>query len=114
MRTKMLFLWFILALVATTASMAGNRVSVLHNGYVTPIDGYEFLPGATDSGKRKVGSTVTLVEGKNTYLIADPGMAAKGAWPKILAELALRGTLVSLRPRGRTAPHAPHNKRKSI
>ncbi|MDE0764091.1 MAG: MBL fold metallo-hydrolase [Porticoccaceae bacterium] len=91
MRTKMLFLWFILALVATSASMAGNRVSVLHNGYVTPIDGYEFLPGATDSGKRKVGSTVTLVEGKNTYLIADPGMAAKGAWPKILAELALRG-----------------------
>ena len=64
MRTNILFLWFILALVATSASMAGNRVSVLHNGYVTPIDGYEFLPGATDIGKRKVGSTVTLVECK--------------------------------------------------
>ena len=83
MRTNILFLWFILALVATSASMAGNRVSVLHNGYVTPIDGYEFLPGATDIGKRKVGSTVTLVEGKNTYLIADPGMAAKALGRKL-------------------------------
>ena len=64
MRTKILFLWFILALVATSASMAGNRVSVLHNGYVTPIDGNEFLSGATDSRKRKVGITVTLVKGK--------------------------------------------------
>ena len=91
MRIKILFVSFILSLVATSASMANNRVSVLHNGYVTPIEGYGFLPGAQDNGMRKVGSTVTLVEGKDINLIADPGMAAKGAWPKILAELSLRG-----------------------
>ena len=78
-------------LVTTLPSLADNKVSVLHNGYVTPIEGHGFLPGAQDDGMRKVGSTVTLVEGEHTKLIADPGMAAEGAWPKILAELSLRG-----------------------
>ncbi|PAJ74081.1 hypothetical protein CJF42_12255 [Pseudoalteromonas sp. NBT06-2] len=76
---------------SSPASLAENKVSVIHNGYVSPIKGFEFLPGARDDGRRKIASTVTLVEGENTLLIADPGMAAKGVWPTLLKELATRG-----------------------
>ncbi len=54
----------------------GNTVEVLLEGYVKPIKGREFLPGATDNGARKVASTIALVKGKDVLIMIDPGMVA--------------------------------------
>ncbi len=52
----------------------GNTVDVLLEGYVKPIEGREFLPGATDNGARKVASTIALVKGDGVLIVVDPGM----------------------------------------
>ncbi len=78
--------------LSSAAAFAENTVSVLTSGYVQPIEGRGFLPGAQDDGARKVASTVSLVQGDNDFvLIADPGMAAPGIWSSVLAELSTRG-----------------------
>ncbi|WP_323844498.1 MBL fold metallo-hydrolase [Microbulbifer magnicolonia] len=51
-----------------------NKVTVLTEGYVRPIEGREFVPGKSADGARKVAGTVVLVQGKDTTLVADPGM----------------------------------------
>lgn len=56
------------------AARGKNRVDVLVEGYVRPIDGREFLPGATDHGARRVASTIGLVRGPDVTLVVDPGM----------------------------------------
>ena len=77
--------------LAQTTYAADNRVSVLNSGYVQPIKGRGFLPGAQDDGARKVASTITLVQGRGIILIADPGMAAPGVWNTVLARLQAKG-----------------------
>jgi glyoxylase-like metal-dependent hydrolase (beta-lactamase superfamily II) len=79
---KIFNLFLILFLCFSTSVQAENfqnKVSVLLGGYVTPIEGKEFLPGVKDDGARKVASTVALVQGKDVILIVDPGMVADRA-----------------------------------
>lgn len=73
------------------AEVSDNQVSVLASGYVQPIEGKGFLPGAQTDGARKVASTISLVQGKDIVLIADPGMAAPGVWDKVLSLLDSKG-----------------------
>lgn len=68
-----------------------NRFTILSSGYVEPIEGREFLPGARTDGSRKVASTISLIEGEGIILIADPGMAAPGVWDGILNQLQSKG-----------------------
>jgi glyoxylase-like metal-dependent hydrolase (beta-lactamase superfamily II) len=77
--------------LAAQADVADNRVSVLASGYVQPIEGKSFLPGAQTDGARKVASTISLVQGKDLVLIADPGMAAPGVWDQVLMLLSSKG-----------------------
>ncbi len=77
--------------VTAYADVLNNRVSVLHSGYVQPIEGRGFLPGAQTDGARKVASTISLVQASDIVLIADPGMAASGVWDQILNRLQLKG-----------------------
>ncbi len=51
-----------------STSRRSNRVDVLIEGYVRPIDGREFLPGATDHGARRVASTIGLVRAPGVTL----------------------------------------------
>lgn len=53
-----------------------NKVTVLVEGYVSPIEGREFVPGKSADGARKVAGTVALVQGKDITLVADPGMVS--------------------------------------
>ena len=69
------------------AADTDNRVLVLSPGYVKPIEGLGFVPGAQVDGARKVASTISLVQGENIVLIVDPGMAAPGVWDSMLAQL---------------------------
>ncbi|MBE9039547.1 MBL fold metallo-hydrolase [Oscillatoriales cyanobacterium LEGE 11467] len=50
-----------------------NQVRILLEGYVTPIEGREFVPGVRDDGARQVASTMALVEGDNAIVFVDPG-----------------------------------------
>ena len=68
---------------AAWADTGGNRVTVLHPGYVLAV-------GESEQ-KLKVGSTITLVQASGMVLIADPGMATREAWEGILDTLADRG-----------------------
>lgn len=63
----------------------------MNEGYVQPIEGRGFLPGAQGDGARKVASTISLVQGEGLVLISDPGMAAPGVWSKILEQLEVKG-----------------------
>lgn len=92
MKSKILIATATSLLLSTAPAFAENTVSILTTGYIQPIEGRGFLPGAQDDGARKVASTVSLVQGDNNFvLIADPGMAAPGIWDGILAELSGRG-----------------------
>ena len=77
--------------VAAIMGESDNRVFVLASGYVQPMEGYGFLPGAQDDGARKVASTISLIQGDGITLIADPGMAAPGVWDGILVKLTAKG-----------------------
>ena len=68
-----------------------NRVSILTAGYVQPLEGREFLPGAQTDGARKVASTISVVQGPDIVLIVDPGMAAPDVWDNILGTLRSQG-----------------------
>ncbi len=68
-------LFFPLLLVQLSyAETFANKVAVLFEGYVAPIEGREFIPGTRDDGARKVAGTVVLVQGPGITLVADPGM----------------------------------------
>ena len=73
--------------VSAYAQNVENRVTVLTAGYVQPIEGRGFLPGAQTDGARKVASTISLVQGPDTVLIVDPGMAAPKVWENIFSTL---------------------------
>ncbi len=73
--------------VSTYAQSIENRVTVLTPGYVQSIEGKGFLPGAQTDGARKVASTISLVQGEDTVLIVDPGMAAPKVWNNIFSTL---------------------------
>lgn len=88
--TLLATIWSLGSMVAQ-AEVVNNRVFVLASGYVQPIEGKEFLPGARTDGARKVASTITLVQGEGIVLIADPGMAALGIWNQVLTLLASKG-----------------------
>ena len=76
-------------LTFSATAQSGNSVSVLHEGYVSPIEGKTFVPGQSDDGARRVASTISLVRGGETVLVADPGMV--GDFPKVLARLKAEG-----------------------
>jgi glyoxylase-like metal-dependent hydrolase (beta-lactamase superfamily II) len=88
--TAITFLW-VFGCVVVNAENIKNRVTVLSSGYVEPIEGREFMPGARTDGSRKVASTISLVQGEGIILIADPGMAAPGVWDRILNQLQSKG-----------------------
>ncbi|GJL51259.1 MAG: hypothetical protein NPIRA01_24860 [Nitrospirales bacterium] len=73
--------------VSAYAESIDNRVTVLTSGYVQPIDGRGFLPGAQTDGARKVASTISVVQGEDIVLIVDPGMAAPKVWGEVLVTL---------------------------
>lgn len=83
--------FWVLGSAVANAEKTDNHVSVLTSGYVQPIEGRELIPGARTDGSRKVASTITLVQGKDIILIADPGMAAPGVWDRILNQLHSKG-----------------------
>lgn len=63
-------------LSATTipaAAAAENRVFLLYEGYVKPIEGRELVPGASANGARLVASTMGVVKGPNSVVFVDPG-----------------------------------------
>lgn len=62
-------------------------VDVLYEGYVMPVEGKTFLPGAAPDGARKVASTISLIRAKGMIMVADPGMTAVGKWETIIAEI---------------------------
>ncbi len=89
-------IWQVLLLAFFVSSYAEssqneNTVDVLLEGYVKPIEGREFLPGATDNGARKVASTVALVEGKGVLIVIDPGMVTDA---KLITESLARRKLM--------------------
>lgn len=63
------------------------KVDVLYEGYVMPVEGKTFLPGAEPDGARKVGSTISLVRAKDMVLVADPGMTAAGKWETVVSKM---------------------------
>jgi len=67
--------------------IGGPKVDILYNGYVKPIEGKTFLPGAKPDGSRKVASTISLIRTKDMIMVADPGMTAKGDWKNIILEI---------------------------
>jgi len=63
---------------AATLAVSGspspeNRVFLLYEGYVKPIEGREFVPGASDDGGRLVASTMGVVRGADSVVFVDPG-----------------------------------------
>jgi len=76
---------------STYAKEVDNRVTVLTPGYVLPMEGRGFLPGAQPDGARKVASTVSVVQGQDTVLIVDPGMATPKVWANNLDTLHALG-----------------------
>lgn len=79
---------FLLGVIDASAQ-SENSVTILHEGYVAPIEGRTFVPGQSDDGARKVASTVALVRGKDLVLVADPGMVKDFA--AVLAKLESEG-----------------------
>lgn len=59
-------------------------VDVLYDGYVRPIEGKTFLPGAKPDGARKAASTISLIRTEDMVMIADPGMTADGDWDTLV------------------------------
>ncbi len=59
-------------------------VDILYDGYVKPIEGKTFLPGAQPDGARKAASTIALVRTKDMIMVTDPGMTAKGDWDNVI------------------------------
>ena len=104
-----LLVTFVVALSSGCAtarrSVESNQVHVLHEGYVRPIEGREFVPGATPDGAREVGSTITLVLGPEIVLVADPGMTTGPAWASTLAKMRDLG----VRPRDVTHVFISHH-----
>lgn len=62
-----------------TQSNVGNQVRVLLEGYVTAIEGREFVPGVRDDGARQVASTMAVVEGDDAIIFVDPGFVSDRA-----------------------------------
>ena len=59
---------------AWSAASADNRVDILLEGYVVPIEGRELIPGVDEeNGGRFVASTIALVKGVGVNVIVDPG-----------------------------------------
>ncbi len=57
-----------------SASEERPTVVILAEGYVRPIEGREFLPGARPDGARNIASTIALVRAPGVVLLVDPGM----------------------------------------
>lgn len=51
----------------------GNRVHLLYEGYVKPIEGRELVPGASDNGARLVASAMGVIKGLSAVVFVDPG-----------------------------------------
>jgi len=81
----------IVPLLWSAMAGAAPMVDVLHEGYVKPIEGKTFLPGAAPDGARKVASTITLVRNGTMVLVADPGMTAAGEWPRVIEKMRQLG-----------------------
>jgi len=88
---KVFLLFATFAVVSTQAQekTPTNKVSVLVDGYVKPIEGREPRLGVSDDGARRVAGTVVLVQGESLTLVSDPGMVTDRAL--ILDALEKRG-----------------------
>lgn len=71
--------WFIPFVVQGQSTPKANKVTVLLEGYVQPIEGRQLIPGMADDGARKVAGTVVLIQGENATVVADPGMVTDRA-----------------------------------
>ncbi|HCH5588693.1 TPA: MBL fold metallo-hydrolase [Vibrio parahaemolyticus] len=72
---------------SVNASANSNEIHVLYSGYVKPIEGKSFLPGAKPDGARLAGSTISLIKGQGVIIVSDPGMTAPGDWNKVIKEM---------------------------
>ncbi len=68
--------WLASCLLASGVA-AAPTVQILTAGYVTPIEGREFVPGKRPDGARKVASTIVLVQAEDATIVVDPGMVAR-------------------------------------
>lgn len=62
--------------MAGVVHAASPVVTILHEGYVKPIEGRQLIPGQQDDGARKVASTVATVTAGDALIVVDPGMVA--------------------------------------
>jgi glyoxylase-like metal-dependent hydrolase (beta-lactamase superfamily II) len=71
--------WFIPVVMQGQSTPKANKVTVLLEGYVQPIEGRQLIPGMADDGARKVAGTVVLIQGETATVVADPGMVTDRA-----------------------------------
>ena len=50
-----------------------NEVRLLLEGYATPIEGKEVVPGVSEDGARLVASTMGIIKNKDAVVFVDPG-----------------------------------------
>lgn len=62
-------------------------IDILYDGYVKPVKGKTFLPGAKPDGERKVASTIALIRAKDMIMVTDPGMTAAGDWDALIKKM---------------------------
>ena len=74
--SKSMFLFYLLQPPLINAGQSHPVITVLHEGYVTPIEGRNFVPGEQTDGARLVASTIALIEADDAIIIVDPGMVS--------------------------------------
>ena len=75
--TKTIFFIYFLAAFPVCAEPGSAAITILNEGYVTPVKGRNFVPGERDNGARLVASTVALIVTENAVIVVDPGMVAE-------------------------------------
>jgi glyoxylase-like metal-dependent hydrolase (beta-lactamase superfamily II) len=71
--------WLVPLVVQAQSTQKANKVTVLVEGHVKAMEGRQLIPGMSDDGARKVASTITLIQGENATVVADPGMVTDRA-----------------------------------
>lgn len=71
---KIIFAICLLQPLLIYAQSTYPKITVLHEGYVAPVEDRNFVPGKRSDGARLVASTVALVETADAIIVIDPGM----------------------------------------
>ncbi len=74
---KTVIFTYLLFSIPIYAASGDAEITILHTGYVAPVEGRNFVPGERDDGARRVASTVALIVVENAVIIVDPGMVAE-------------------------------------